>query len=203
VLTSFVNSFSAFEAPRDYGFLNWDLVHSLPDFQSRNEALVKLKNETLFTPVRPYSGNTAYKQEEHDALHSKLKNSNTSFPHSFVAQPVHITPGDYNSEMVAYVGGGFAWDFALRNLLPVGVDGIIVELQNSCNQSFTYEIEGPDAYFSGDGELHEPKYNGMKVVRSLSFETHPDFKKTPGHCYYYMVSASFSCHLHDVLRSTI
>jgi hypothetical protein len=150
---------------------------------------VKLKNETLFTPVRPYSGNTAYKQEEHDALHSKLKNSNTSYPHSFVAHPVHMIPGDFNSEMVAYVGGGFAWDFALRNLLPLGVDGIIVELKNNCNQSFTYEIEGPDAYFVGDGELHEPKYNKMEAVRSLSFASHPNFSTTPGHCYYYMVSS--------------
>jgi hypothetical protein len=171
--------------------LNWDLIHSRPEFKSRNEALVKLKNETLYTPVRPYSSNIAYKQEEHDVLHSKLKNSNASFPHSFVAQPVHTTPGDADSEMVAYVGGGFAWDFALRNLLPVGVDGIIVELLNNCNQSFTYEIEGPDAYFIGEGTLHEPKYNNMKAVRSLFFETNPDFKNTPGHCYYFMVRFSF------------
>jgi class 3 adenylate cyclase len=93
--------------------------------------------------------------------------------------------------MVAYVGGGFAWDYALRNLLPLGVDGIIVELLNNCNQSFTYEIEGPEAYFIGGGTLHEPKYNRMKAVRSLSFETQPDFKTTPGHCYYYMVSLDF------------
>jgi hypothetical protein len=152
--------------------------------------MVSLKNETVLTGVRPYSSDTGYKKEEHSALHSTLKNSNISYPHSFVGHPVHAIPGDFNSEIVAYVGGGFAWDFALRNLLPDGVDGIIVETENNCNQSFSYRISGPDAYYFGEGKLHESKYENMKVVRSLSTHTHPNFTTTPGHCYFSMVSAN-------------
>lgn len=164
------------------------MINTIPDFTSRSEAMIKLKNETLITPVQSYNSNTAYKSDEHDALHSKLKNPNFAIPHSFVAYPVHKIPGDYNSEMVAVVDGVFAWDFTLRNLLPVGVDGIIVEIKNNCNQSYTYEIEGPEAYFVGVGGMHDPKYNSMGTMRKLSVKSHPNFTATPGHCYYYMVS---------------
>jgi hypothetical protein len=171
----------------DYGFLNLDLINSLPLLLARNVAMSALKNETVYTGVARYSSANAYKEEEHTALHSTLKNSNISYPHSFIGHPIHTIPGDYNSEIVALIGGGVAWDFALRNLLPEGVDGIIVETENNCNQSFTYQITGPDAFFIGNGGLHETKYENMKVVRSLSVHTHPNFTTTSGHCYYSMV----------------
>jgi hypothetical protein len=177
-----------FAAPRNYATYNWDAVHSLPDFISMILAMLELKNETVFCGVRPYAGDAAYDMEEHSAFHSTLKNSNISYPHSFVGHPIHMIPGDYNSEIVADLGGGFAWDYALRNLIPEGVVGIIVEIDNSCNQSFTYQISGPDAFFIGDGGQHEKKYENMKVIRSLSLHTHPNFTTTPGHCYYSMVS---------------
>ena len=175
-------------APRDYGVINWDIINSLPDFYAATMAVRMLKNETLITGVRPYSSDTAFAKGEHDALHSQLNNSETTFPHSFIFRPIHLIPGDADSEIVAHVGGGVAWDFALRNLLPVGVEGILVEIYNNCNQTYSYMIEGPDAYYIGEGAKHEQKYNDMKVVRSLSLHTHPNFTSTPGHCYYSIVS---------------
>jgi hypothetical protein len=44
---------------------------------------------------------------------------------------------------VAFVDAGFAWDYALRLLLPEGVDGIVEEIENNCNQTFSYRIAGP------------------------------------------------------------
>ena len=180
--------YHALIAPRDYGVVNWDIVNSLPDFYAATIAVRSLKNETLISLVRPYSSDTAFAKGEHDALHSQLNNSETTFPHSFIYRPIHRIPGNFDSEIVATIGGGFAWDFALRNLLPAGVEGILVEIYNNCNQTYSYRIEGPDAYYVGEGATHEQKYNDMKVVRSLSIHTHPNFTTTPGHCLYSIVS---------------
>ena len=170
--------------------INWDIINSFPDFYAGNVAAIILKNETLISGVRPYSSDTAFNKGEHDALHSQFDGSETTFPHSFINRPVHRIPGNYDSEIVATVGGGFAWDFALRNLLPVGVDGILVEIHNNCNQTYSYLIKGPDAYYIGEGAKHENKYDDLKVIRSLSLHTHPNFTTTPGHCYFSIVSAT-------------
>jgi hypothetical protein len=173
---------------RNYFDINFDIPHTSPDiglpFVS---AMKELKNETMTTGVVPYFIDTTFNTYLHKALHSQTNDSEISFPHSFMNHPIHSIPGDPNSEIVAYVVGGLAWDFALRFLLPIGVDGIIAEIENSCGQMFSYHISGSDAFFLGAGSKHETKYNRMKVTRSLSLHTHPNFTTTPGHCYYSIV----------------
>ena len=77
-------------------------------------------------------------------MHSSLPNSDVSYPYSFMNTPIHEIPNDYESKIVGTTGGGFAWDFALRYLLPNNVEGIMVEIQNSCNQTSLYELIGYD-----------------------------------------------------------
>jgi hypothetical protein len=74
------------------------------------------------------------------------------------------------------------------DLLPEGVTGIVTVIRNTCNQSFTYEINGPEATYLGEGDLHETKYDDMETTVSFSFHTHPKFTSTQGHCQYSMVS---------------
>lgn len=53
------------------------------------------------------------------------------------------------------------WDTFFADILPENADGLITVLKNTCNQSFTYEINGPTAVFLGEGDKHDPKYNDM------------------------------------------
>lgn len=153
------------------------------------QAVRVLHNQSVVTRVRNYIGvPTAMTPEEHNAMHSMFDNSNSDFPHSFVCHPVHETLNDPNSPIVAILGGGIAWDFALRNLLPEGVRGISAVIKNTCQQSFTYELDGPDAFFKGEGELHDHNYASMEVAVNLALNSHADFNSTPGHCLYSMVS---------------
>jgi hypothetical protein len=46
--------------------------------------------------------------------------------------------------VVAYIFSVVSWERYLVNLLPEGVNGMVVVLRNSCNQAFSYEINGPD-----------------------------------------------------------
>jgi class 3 adenylate cyclase len=176
----------------DYSDLNWDVPHSAPDLFPAFLAANILKNESITTGMESYPTDSTFTKKEHDALHSQINGSDISFPHSFILHPVPKIPGDVNSEIVAYIFGGFAWDFALRFLLPEGVDGIIAEIENSCDQKFSYRLSGQDAFYIGDGAKHETKYDHMKVSRSLlPPNTHPNLTTTPGHCYYSIVSKAY------------
>lgn len=156
-----------------------------------DNALLELKNETVYSPNRPYAESSSFTNEEHKAMHSTHTNSDISYPHTFTDSPIHEIPNDYQSKIVGSVGCGFAWDFALRFLLPDNVEGIIVEIRNSCNQTSLYELVGYDAFYLGDNAAKESKYNEMAVERDLSFSTHPNFTTTPGHCRYTIVRQSF------------
>ena len=171
-----------------YNSINWDELIGLPDLAQLAIAIRTLKNQSTVSSVRPYEDAGVITKSEHNAMHSSRANSDISFPHSFLVTPVHKIPNDFESEIVAHVWGGFAWDFALRNLLPDNVEGIIVEIKNSCNQSGLYELIGYDAFYLGENATKESKYTRMEVARDLSLNTHPDFTATPGHCRYTVVS---------------
>ena len=47
-------------------------------------------------------------------------------------------------------------------------------------------VNGEDAIYLGDGDLHDSKYNYLEVTVDLSMHTHPNFTSTPGHCQYSM-----------------
>ena len=184
-------------ATATYFTFNWDAFTGLPDFVEMIDVMLELKNQSVASAFRPYADAGVITQEEHDALHSARSKSDSSFPHSFLLTPVYEIPNDTESKIVAYFGGGFAWDFALRNLLPENVEGIVVEIQNTCNQSTLYELVGIDAFYLGENATKESKYTDMEVARDLSFGSHPNYTTTPGHCIYSIVSNGFIC-IHTV-----
>jgi hypothetical protein len=98
--------------------------------------------------------------------------------------------------------GGVAWDFALRFLLPEGVDGIIVEVENNYNRTVSYEISGRDAFFLGDEAKHETKYEHMKVTRSLFPRSKRSINIQFQVCYYTIVSNSDVSTLFFLQRNT-
>jgi len=79
-------------------------------------------------------------------------------------------------------------------LLLLLFPGIIIVIGNDCGQMFTYRIDGPDATYLGDGDLHDARYddletfsyfadlqnfqNGQKSYTGLPLSTH--------HCPYWI-----------------
>jgi hypothetical protein len=179
-----------FSATLTYHSTNLD-TFSAPYSFAVGKAVMELRNETLFTAVLPYAPSPSATDQEHDAMHSSRLNSNANYPHSFLSTPIHEIPNDTDSKIVGNLGGLFAWDYALRNLLPNNVNGIIVEIRNTCNQSSTYALVGYDAFYLGDNATSDAMYDDMEVVRDLSFSTNPNFNTTLGHCRYTIVSETF------------
>ena len=144
--------------------MNWN-VASIPDYGNLADGVLALKTETLASPVRPYAVaiGTIMTPEAHDALHSEYVNGNVENTHTFYFAPVLRDPSDVkNSDVVAVIGGAVAWDRSLLNLLPTDVRGILTVIKNNCNQSYTYEIDGHDAFFVGEGDLHEPEFSEFR-----------------------------------------
>ena len=158
-----------------------------PLYAGIGKAIYALKNESVFTPILPYTRSTSTTDTEHNAMHSSRLNSDISYPHSLLSTPVYEIPNDSESKIVARLSGSFAWDYTLRNLLPNNVDGILVQLRNTCNQSSLYALVGYDAFYLGENATKESSYDYMEVVRDLTLGTHPNFTTTPGHCQYSIV----------------
>ena len=175
---------------------------SVPDYANAIPALLSLRDSVVVTRVRKYiSVPTAMSYEAHAEMHSKLAESSVDYPHSFAAYPVLKDVDDKNSDIVALVGGAYAWDQALNALLPSGVKGIHAIISNDCNQTYTYVINGVDALFRGEGDMHEQQFDHMRVSLSLAIYNNPNITSTPGHCMFTMVRQKlWSSYAPDILH---
>ena len=54
------------------------------------------------------------------------------------------------------------WLRFFSNILPYSAVGLIGVLGNSCNQSFTFRVDGATATYVGDNDLHDPQYDYLK-----------------------------------------
>jgi hypothetical protein len=67
---------------------------------------------------------------------------NLMHPHSILAQPIFNRLKDESSSVSALLLAVIPWDRYVVGLLPEHVKGIYVVLRNSCNQSYTYKLDG-------------------------------------------------------------
>ena len=181
-------SWSFSPPPASYGLINWN-VAAIPDYAGVVSTLLQVEDEVIVSNVRPYVGvPLALTKEEHDEMHDVLDDSDSEHPHSFAFSLIRKDPADPKSEPVGLIAGALAWDFSLLDLLPEGVNGLHAIVSNNCNQTYTYELIGPRAYFRGIGDLHEKSYDDFAVEQNLALFNDPDAGEIPGHCQYKMVS---------------
>lgn len=181
-------SWSYSPPPITDGFINWDFT-SDPIYSDIIDAAVRLKNETLFTAVKHYaSADIAFSDAEHEAMHSeKMESVKDELPHAILFHPIRANPDDMESEVVAMIIAGIAWDNSLLNLLPKEIQGIYVVMDNTCGQAYTFLLNGPDATFLGDGDLHDASYDHMgKSLQFRPHEVHREYDSVGGHCVYSM-----------------
>jgi len=73
-----------------------------------------------------------------------------------------------NSTAVGAMWALIHWALYFQNQLPNNARGLIVVLENSCNSTYTYRIDGSHVKPLGDGDLHDPDFESF--VRTASFE---------------------------------
>jgi hypothetical protein len=134
--------------PFSLSFINYNLLNDVY-FQAMLPSIMFVQ-DGLISAVLPRVVRLAgifITPEDHEAshlTHIKSVNGNSTFnhPHSVHLQPVYKNLKDHNSRVVGVLLSLIAWDTFMSNLLPDGVTGIVAVLQNTCNQSFTYFLDG-------------------------------------------------------------
>lgn len=175
--------------PFSYGAINWD-YSSIPDYEDIIKAALTLKNQTLYTRIRQYAivMDVAITPEEHRKMHSpRLAGIREELPHSILTYPILRIPDDQDSDIVALLVGGVAWDRKLMNLLPDEAQGVLVVVENDCGQQYTFKLNGPDAFYLGPSDKHEERYSRKRKSFPVTVYSHPDARETKGHCRYSMV----------------
>ncbi|CAB9505736.1 Receptor-type guanylate cyclase gcy [Seminavis robusta] len=163
-------------------------IGSLRSVEATVGALDHLQYETVFTGSSK-RGSTATDgilgEEVHATYHSQI-NGSSATPHGYGLHPVHQDPLDPNSKIVGMVSAAFAFDAALRNLIPDGVQGIICVITSNMAANFSYVVDGQNAFFLGMEDHHESKYDDYEVHVDLALHTNPEYTTTPGHSQYQM-----------------
>lgn len=60
------------------------------------------------------------------------------------------------------------WSVYFKDVLPEDSLGYIVVLENSHNQTFSYQVDGPHVQYVGQGDSHSSKFDDMKVEADVS-----------------------------------
>eukprot|EP00934_Nitzschia_sp_Nitz4_P007367 Nitzschia sp. Nitz4//scaffold210_size37948//27282//29775//NITZ4_007693-RA/size37948-augustus-gene-0.20-mRNA-1//1//CDS//3329541939//7357//frame0 len=108
-------------------------------------------------------------------------------PASDLYMPVFDTFGD-NANLVGAISAFIFWQVYLENVFSVDEATVLVVLENTCNQTFSYKVDGMEAMYLGSGDLHLPDYDDM-VFQSeygslLSYSNNTVDSIPDGHCLY-------------------
>eukprot|EP00980_Cylindrotheca_fusiformis_P018548 scaffold6142_cov116-Cylindrotheca_fusiformis.AAC.5 len=91
--------------------------------------------------------------------------TDTASPGSQIVQPVYDTADSDadDRKVVAFAGIRLHWLDYFKNILA---DGEYVDSfgRNSSSSVVTYKIDGQNAEYLGDSDLHNPKYDGMEIT---------------------------------------
>eukprot|EP00980_Cylindrotheca_fusiformis_P022535 scaffold9422_cov116-Cylindrotheca_fusiformis.AAC.1 len=129
---------------------------------------------------------------------------NTKLPASQIMQPIFMGADTRSKdrEMVAVIVVRLPWMDYFKNVLAEGQDGIRVVIESSCPKLpddvtlherkqnltesdryiVTYQVDGPNAVFLGEGDFHDPEYDDL-VDSGILVDLHIDQSQLPeGSC---------------------
>ena len=105
-------------------------------------------------------------------FYSGAVRDDVSHPHSFLLHPVYpYFSQDFSydvDDLVGFVVAILPWDSFFTNILHEGANGIYVVLHSTCGQHYTYMLNGPEAIFLGEGDLHDPHYDYLEVYTAFA-----------------------------------
>jgi hypothetical protein len=155
--------------------VNYDLIDSVW-YAPMIPALERLRTG-LFSTVFDLSAgsNLAGSAEDHLAYHQAFSsspltgNESNARPHGVFNVPIFEAYQDRTSEMVGMVSSIMAWDRYMVNLVPESITGIMVVLENTCNQSYTFMLNGTKAQYLGTGDFLNLTFEESRYNVSLGF----------------------------------
>ena len=86
---------------------------------------------------------------------------------TFLAYPVFDSFTD-DKQVAGVLATNIYWEVLFAGLLKPYSRGIIVVVENSFNQTFTYRIDGDDSSFLTMGDAHDSQYNDMEISAEVT-----------------------------------
>jgi hypothetical protein len=139
------------------------------------------QNEAVLTQALNLVANDAPSHVQTAASHTSEWASTLSGPDTNTSEPivrflypvrrsaldVQETPQPTiaNFDVVAVLASAFYFGVLLRGILPAEQDGLIVVVNNECGMPFTYQINGAESIYLGEGDLHDDEFSnyGLSV----------------------------------------
>jgi hypothetical protein len=97
----------------------------------------------------------------------QIKADQSMWPVSYMTAPIFKTP-DEGADIVALLTAELPWHSYFTNLIPEGIDGIYLVVRNTCEQEFTYRIDGPEVAYLGPTDLHNTGYDNLEVTTEFT-----------------------------------
>jgi class 3 adenylate cyclase len=94
--------------------------------------------------------------------------SDITYPIINSINDVTIDPDDVEEPAVGVFALTIYWRDLITNILPPNSKGVIVVFENTCDQVFTYRIDGANAIYVGQGDQHDSKYDSVGVSSTLT-----------------------------------
>lgn len=122
-------------------------------------------------------------------------------PQTVVVYPVFadVVPG---AEIVGHLVAVIPWNVFFEKILSADTTPITVVLENTCNEVFSYSVEGSDAIFLAEEDAHETKFNSYVVQDIFADFANPKELRDQGigeHCVYtisvYPTTATIDAHI--------
>jgi hypothetical protein len=126
----------------------------------------------------------------------------TDHPHSFLLQPIYpyISKDStyHGMDIVGFVVGILPWDTFLSNILHEGANGIVIVMHDTCGDTFfTYQLNGPEAIYLGEGDLHDRQYDHLRVQNTFApFLLDTNASATNDHRHANAAAANDQCFYH-------
>ena len=88
-------------------------------------------------------------------------------PESLLVHPIYEnfdTTGDLAGDVVGTIIAVMPWGTYLTNLLHDDDGEVVCVVRDTCGDVFTYVIDGPQATYWGEGDLHDTRYDNYEYV---------------------------------------
>lgn len=100
-------------------------------------------------------------------------------PRSYVLTPVFGSLEDNPETIVGFVVSIVPWERFFTGILPSGINGLVVEVHESCGSGFAFLMNGHDVDYNGEFHRHDSNYEHLAVVADfVEFATYDGTSET-------------------------
>ena len=154
--------------PNAQQILNYNIANApsltgvLPRLLETKEAIM---NRVVFPPPGPSVASEYVKLSQ--SREQSWEYHYVNGPHTFFAYPVFDSFGE-DRQVAGVLSANTHWRQSFTNILPNNANGYLCILENSYNQTLSYQIDGPDVIYLGKSDPHDERYDHLEQFADIN-----------------------------------